>query len=161
MPETTTDPAQPRLSADDARTLEAVLDEIIPASEDRALPGAGAAGGVAHIEGVLAKSPELGPLLRDGLAAARDAAGRRGSGGFAALSRADRLEVLNEVSDAHPALIPSLIFHSYIGYYLNPRVQEALGLEARPPHPLGYTFEADDLSLLDEVRARPRLYRDC
>ena len=39
-------------------------------------------------------------------------------------------------------------------------VVEGLGLEDRPPYPKGYEVEAGDLSLLDPVRARPKLYRD-
>jgi hypothetical protein len=48
-----------------------------------------------------------------------------------------------------------------VAYYQAPRVVEALGLEARPPHPKGYEVELGDLTLLDEVRRRGKLYRDC
>ena len=34
-------------------------------------------------------------------------------------------------------------------------------MEPRPPFPLGYEQPPDDLSLLDPVRERPKLYRDC
>ncbi len=32
-------------------------------------------------------------------------------------------------------------------------------MEARPPFPDGYEVESDDLTLLDAVRGRPKLYR--
>lgn len=44
-------------------------------------------------------------------------------------------------------------------YYRDDRVVRSLGLEARPPHPLGHTLEDGDWSLLDPVRARPPFWR--
>src|SRR6516162_1999713 len=40
------------------------------------------------------------------------------------------------------------------------RVMRSLGLEPRPPYPKGFEVEQGDWSLLDPVRARPKLYRD-
>jgi len=57
--------------------------------------------------------------------------------------------------------MPALLMLVYSGYYQEPRVVEALGMEARAPHPRGYEMEADDLSLLDPVRALGKRYRDC
>ena len=37
---------------------------------------------------------------------------------------------------------------------------ESLGMEARPPFPKGYEVEQGDWSLLDPVRARPKMYRE-
>ena len=48
-----------------------------------------------------------------------------------------------------------------VGYYSDERVITVLKGDARPPHPLGYEIEADDFSLLDRVRARGKLYREC
>jgi hypothetical protein len=39
-------------------------------------------------------------------------------------------------------------------------VIEALGLEARAPHPVGYEMDAGDFSLLDVVRRRGPSRRD-
>ena len=58
-----------------------------------------------------------------------------------------------------PARSSSL--HTYTGYYQHPRVLEALGLETRPPHPTGYPTIEGDLTLLDAVRGRARMYREC
>ena len=44
-------------------------------------------------------------------------------------------------------------------YYRDDRVLLALGHEARAPFPKGYDVEQGDWSLLDPVRARPRMYR--
>jgi hypothetical protein len=45
-------------------------------------------------------------------------------------------------------------------YYRDDRVLLAVGHEARPPFPKGYTLEQGDWSLLDAVRDRPQLWRD-
>ena len=44
-------------------------------------------------------------------------------------------------------------------YYRDDRVLGAVGHEARPPFPKGYTLEQGDWSLLDAVRGRPQLWR--
>ncbi len=45
-------------------------------------------------------------------------------------------------------------------YYRDDRVVLSLGLELRAPFPKGHTLEQGDWSLLDPVRARPKLWRD-
>jgi hypothetical protein len=45
-------------------------------------------------------------------------------------------------------------------YYRDDRVLHSLGLEPRAPFPKGHTLEQGDWSLLDPVRARPKLWRD-
>lgn len=149
-----------RFSSDEERALSSVLDELIPPSGDGRLPGAGELGLVRHLEHARQQASELGPVIVKGLAALGDLARRRGAPGFAGLSKPDKLEVLNEVATTEPAFLPSLIFHTYAGYYQNARVVEALGLEPRPPFPKGYEMEPSDLSLLDAVRQRPKLYRE-
>ena len=39
-------------------------------------------------------------------------------------------------------------------------VMRSLGMEPRPLFPKGFEVEQGDWSLLDPVRARPKLYRD-
>ena len=45
-------------------------------------------------------------------------------------------------------------------YYRVDRVVRSLGMEPRPAFPKGFEVERGDWSLLDPVRARPKLYRD-
>jgi hypothetical protein len=141
------------------RALASVLDEIIPPSDDGRLPGAGELGVVRYIENVVQKTPDLGPVIAKGLSALDDFAVRRGSQGFAALARREKREVLNELATSEPAFLPTLIFHTYAGYYQHDRVFEALGLEPRPPHPKGYEMEPNDLTLLTPVRQRGKRER--
>ncbi len=153
------DTSGPGFSPDEERALASVLDEIIPPRSDGKLPGAGELGLARYIEQAVQQSLDLGRAIAQGLAALDDLAGLRGARDFAALSSQDRLEVLNEIATTEPGFLPGLIFHTYAGYYQDGRVMEALGLEPRPPHPEGYEMEPNDLTLLDPVRQRSRLYR--
>ncbi len=150
----------PRFSDHEERALATVLDQIIPPRSDGRLPGAGELGLVRHIEQVLEKAPQFEPMIRQGLSAIDELACVRNAEGFAALSDPDKLELLQELTSTEPGFLPSLIFHTYIGYDQNARVVEALGLEARPPFPKGHEMEPNDLTLLDPVRQRPKLYRE-
>ena len=142
-------------SADEAGTLASVLDEIIPPRADGRLPGAGEIGLAHYIEQALQKAPELRPMIVQGLADLDEAARRRHARRFVALSQQQKVALLNEQGFLFP-----LLFHIYVGYYQNPRVVTALGLDPRPPHPKGYEMEPNDLTLLDVVRRRRKLYRE-
>jgi gluconate 2-dehydrogenase subunit 3-like protein len=143
-------------SADEQRVLASVLDEIIPSSADGKLPGAGQLGLAGYVVAALQKTPELRSMVAQGLSELDSLARTRHAPGFAALTREDKLQLLNEWGFVLP-----LTLHTFTGYYQHARVVEALGLEARPPHPKGYHMEPNDLSLLDAVRRRPKLYREC
>ena len=143
-------------SKDAQRALASVLDEIIPPSDDGRLPGAGEIGIADYVAEALQKTPELRAMIAQGLADLDDLARRRRAPDFAALPREDKLQLLNEWGFVLP-----LSLHAFVGYYQHPRVVEALGLDPRPPHPKGYEMEPNDLTLLDAVRRRPKLYREC
>jgi len=153
------DPNQ--LSAQDEATLSGVLDEIVPPRADGKLPGAGGLGMTRALSRPLGENTDLLATTRRGLAALEADAVTRGADGFAALERTDRRAALDALATIEPGFLPGLIFHTYTAYYQDPRVVAALGLEPRPPHPLGYDLEVGDFSLLEAVRKRPKLYRDC
>jgi hypothetical protein len=150
----------PLFPTQQARALTSVLDEIIPPSEDGRLPGAGALGLVSAIEDAVRKSPDLEPAIVQGLTALQEIAAAAGVSEFGALDREQRVTALNQIATTQPAFLPGLIFHAYCAYYQSGEVMLGLGLEARPPHPLGYSVAPSDPSLLDPVRARPKLYRE-
>jgi len=142
------------LSSEQAQALAAVLDAIVPPRPDGLVPGAGSLGLVPFLEGRMREAPDLRPAIVQGLEALARLAVERGVGGFPDLAGPERLELLNELSAAEPAFLPGLIFQTYVGYYQQPRVLEALGLEGRPPHPAGYAMEPFDPGLLEPVRRR-------
>ncbi|MFQ5382611.1 MAG: gluconate 2-dehydrogenase subunit 3 family protein [Dehalococcoidia bacterium] len=144
------------VSEDQLLALTSVLDLIIPASDDRRLPAAGQLGLASY---VWTHTAESRPLFVQGLAAIDRVASSRGVSGFAALSVQDQLDVLGELDAAESAFLPILIFHTYAGYYQDAGVIEALGLSSGSPFPNGYEVTTTDLSILDPVRRRSRLYR--
>ena len=141
--------------------LALVLDELIPSRPDGLLPGAGTLGVGAVVEHAAAGTPELGQMLTQGLAALDDVARHSGAAGFAALTPAARLVALHDIEQVEPTFLSTLLMLACVGYYSAEPVVAALKGNARPPHPLGYDLESDDLSLLDAVRARGKVYRDC
>lgn len=144
------------LTADERRALARVLDALIPPSADGRMPGAGAVGVAAHVENVLRTLPDLRTMVVEGLrdldAQANAQYGRR----FVECGDAERAALVAAQGFAY-ALIP----HTYVGYYQQDAVLEAIGMEARPPHPRGYTVPENDLSLLAPVQARSKRYREC
>jgi hypothetical protein len=147
-------------SEEQARSLAAVLDELIPPEPAAGLPGAGALGLVDAIAAAIVKARDLEPAVLQGLAALDALARSRGADGFPATAPADRAGLLNQLAASQPAFLPGLIFPCTVSYYQHPRVMEALGLEGRPPHPKGYDMEPSDFSLLDVVRRRAPLFRE-
>jgi len=153
------DEARP-FTAEQEDVLRALLDEVIPPSSDGRLPGAGALDLIGHVARTVRQTPMLAPVVEYGLSAIAELAGTRSPDGWAALSRAERAALLAEFAAGDQLFMPALLFLAYSGYYQHPRVVEALGLEARPPHPKGYAMEAFDTTLLDAVRRRGKIYRD-
>ena len=141
------------------RVLVHVLDDLVPPSPDGRLPGAGAAGVGAYLDGSLGALPPLKAMIAAGLDALEALARARHPGGLDALCPAERAAVLAEHAASEHAFPPILVMHAYAGYYQLPQVMTALGLPARPPHPAGYEMGEDDLSLLEPVRRRGPMYR--
>jgi hypothetical protein len=145
------------LTTTQAPLLAAVLDEIIPRSGS--MPGAGEVGLVADIERAVQQNPAPAPVITQALAVLAEVTRERGYDDFDKLGKADRLALLQELEAREPAFVPTLMFLSYSLYYQHPRVVQALGREARPPHPAGYEMAPNDLTLLDPVRRRGKMFR--
>jgi hypothetical protein len=150
-----------RLSAQQEHALAPVLDEVIPPHDDGKLPGAGQLGVAHYVSRALGSTPDMEAVIVRGLTILERLAGARNPGGFGALARDERLGVLGEVLAEEPMFLGMLMFHTYVGYYRNPRVAALLGLGTRAPHPTGYPVPPSDLAtLLEPVRRRGKVYRD-
>jgi hypothetical protein len=147
-------------TAEDGRLLASVLDEIVPPDGAEDLPGAGQLGLAAFVGEFVSNMPVLRPVIEQGLSTLSRLAVSRAAGGFAVLAGPDKRAVLDELAAADQAFLPTLTFVAYVGYYKHPRIVAALGLEPRPPHPEGYEMEPNDLTLLEPVRRRPKMYRE-
>ena len=142
------------------RALARALDEIIPAGDDGRLPSAGDAGVARYVEAALREMPMLIGMVVESLDALEALATQRHARSFLALPRNEQSELLQALAMGEHALPPVVMIHTFAGYYQSERVQTALGLEPRPPHPKGYAMHRNDLTLLDPVRQRPRHYRE-
>ena len=140
----------------DLKLVNAVLDTLIPASEDGTKPGAGS---LDLSEAIREASGDFWPGVLEGIRSLEAEARKTGASGFEALSLSDRSELLSRSQESHPGVLQSLVFQCYMAYYRHPKALEALGLEARPPFPDGFDIEDFDPALLDPVRRRPPFYR--
>src|ERR1051325_3463791 len=149
------DPHESGFSPEETEILSSVLDQIIPPSRDGKLPGAGELGVARYIDRITRTMPELRAMVIEGLAALAEFAASRKAPSFAALSNEEKRQAVEE-----QGFLPILVLHTFAGYYQESRVLAGLGLEPRPPHPKGYEMEPNDLTIVDQVRRRPKTYRE-
>ena len=120
--------------------LSALLDTLLPASDDGRMPSAAEVDVLGHLERCDADYvAQLALVLR----AFDDE--------FARLDLVARVAEVARVAQGDPAAFSQLIRRVYDCYYQNDRVRIAIGMAAGPPFPEGNTVVAGDLSLLDPV----------
>jgi len=140
------------LTAEQARDLRALAGAIIPPSSIFGVPGA---------DDELIFSDILRSLERDHDDICRALAhlAALAGGAFADLGPERRAEVAATFRETGGAPLAALVRVVLFCYYRDDRVMRSLGQEPRPPFPKGHVVEQGDWSLLDPVRARPRMYR--
>ena len=141
------------LTPAESRDLRCVAGMVVPASETFAVPGADDPAVFADIMASLGR--DFG-AVQQALAELATLSG----GAFADLDETHRTAVTESFRSrggALPAALSRVILQCY---YRDDRVVRSLGLEPRPPFPKGHTLEQGDWSLLDPVRARPKMWRD-
>ena len=140
------------LTAEQARDLRALAGAIIPPSAAYQVPGA-------DDERIFADILRSLERDRDDICRALAHLARLSGGAFADLEPARRTEVAAAFREAGGAPLAALVRVVLLCYYRDDRVMRSLGQEPRPPFPKGHVVEQGDWSLLDPVRARPRMYR--
>ncbi len=146
-------PAEPLLSADQTRSLRCLAGAMIPADVAYGVPGANDDAIFADI--VSSIGPDAGPI-GDALRQLDALAGHP----YADLEVDRRQAVAQAFRSAQPLAAARLAGLVVTCYYRDDRVMRSLGMEPRPPFPQGFELEAGDWSLLDPVRARPKMYRE-
>ncbi len=136
------------LNSAQLRRLSALLDTVLPASEDGTMPSASELDFLAY---VLEQSGEFMPALV--------AIVNHFDDEFSDQPLSARLALAQEYSRTDPRAFDALLFRIYDCYYQDDRVRRLIGVQPGPPFPQGNTVEPGDLSLLDAVLARPRSYR--
>ena len=149
------DPGQ-SLTSGQRATLDIVLDLIVPPSADGRMPGAAEVGVPAYL---CAEAPEALPVLCQELAELDRRSLERFARRFAELGKRERRSLIDELRAQAPSFMSRLAMETLACYYQHDRVLEGLGGEARPPYPKGYQVVQGDLSLLDPVRARGKIFR--
>ena len=128
------------LTRDQQILLAALLDTLVPASDDGAMPSAAEVGFDAYL---LAQAENSIPLLISAL--------QRFEPSFVDLSLADRCEHIRKFSVIDPPLFQALLTRVYDCYYQNDRVRVQIGVVTGAPFPQGNQVAPGDLSLLDPV----------
>src|SRR5271165_4111407 len=141
------------LSADQCRSFLCLAEMIIPASAEYGVPSAGDDMILADI---------LRSLGRDAghVVAVLQTLDTLSGGVFADLDAPRRGEVAARLRAAGGDALMYLTRIVLQCYYRDDRVMCSLDMEVRPPFPKGFEVEQGDWSLLDPVRARPKLFRD-
>jgi len=147
------------LSNEQRRALNEVLDELIPPSLDGKLPGAGEIDLAAAVEKALVRNPGMQPVIEQGLSAVAEIVRAHNLKEWVAAPAVQRGSMMRELEAKDAGFIMTLMFVAYAVYYQHERVLATLGLEARAPHPRGYDMRPHDLTLLEPVRRRGRIFR--
>ena len=133
------------LSEAERARLREIAAMIVPASEEFAMPGA--------------DDPDIfAGIVAD--AEARISETRAAMAAVDALGDLDAAAMGAALQKAAPEAAGHLQIIVTQCYYRDPRVLDAIGVEARPPFPKGYEVRQGDFSLLDPVRARGPIWRE-
>jgi hypothetical protein len=147
------DAAGPPLGPSERATLQAAAALVIPASAEWDVPGADDPLILADIEATLGRD-------RDAVLAALAHLDAAAGGPLAEQPAPRRAAAAAWLREHQRALADTLAQQVAACYYRDERVMRSIGLPPRPPYPDGYAVPAGDLSLLDPVRARGRLWRE-
>lgn len=142
-----------RLSDDEGRSLRCVVALMIPASAEYHVPGA-------DDETIFADIMTSIDRDTDAVRQALQRLHELSKGIFADAPADVQRSIVQQFRDEHPSLTAVLVAVTARCYYRDDRVMRSLGMEPRPPFPKGFEVESGDWSLLDPVRARPKIYRD-
>ena len=136
------------------KTLIALLDTMIPENEQFDAPSAGEEDIVQDvISSMTGDSREVVIALLEQI-------NSDSAGAFHELSPSERREIFENLERQHNRnlrVLSSLLLQCY---YRADKVLQSLGMDARPPYPVGHEVEEGDWSLLDPVKARGKIYRD-
>lgn len=136
--------------------LDAILDELVPPSNDGTIPGAGALGVADFLPTADAYAPNPVETTQAVMMALGDS--------FVEMTRPEKVAALHLIETQQPDAFATLVRLTYMGYYSRPDTRPLFGVGAHPVHPQGYPVPREDEALMDElttpVRARGKVYRD-
>lgn len=137
--------------------IRAVLNRLIPA--DAGFPAAGDLDLIDHLDRAAGSSAGTRRLFVDGMRQIALESEQRHGQGFEDLDAAKQDAVLQHVEREHLAFFEALVRDVYQRYYSHPTVIQLLGMEARPPQPLGHMLPPFDAAVTRTMSKRAALYR--
>ncbi|MFT5391110.1 MAG: hypothetical protein ACI8PT_001302 [Gammaproteobacteria bacterium] len=145
------------LSDIEKRTLDTLVDLIIPASEDGRFPAASEFDVWGYIGSVV---PQFMAQFQQELARLNAQALAEYGTALSSLPQPDAQSLAQRLRASEPGVLEALAKQVVSCYYQQDQVLVGIGMEPRPPFPLGYDVHLGDLSLLEPVRKRGQMYRD-
>ena len=143
------------LGQEQERTLNVLLNLFIPPSEDGKIPGAADVGFLAYIQ-----NGNSMPWIIEGLINIIEESHNKYGQEFSSLSNFEQTQLIDKLRGRFRHFFNRLTTQVIQYYYQHDDVLKAIGLEARPPFPQGYLLEEGDLTLLEPVYLRGKIYRD-
>lgn len=141
------------LSQPQQACLRSIVSCMIPASPKYGLPGAD---DPAIFDNLLASIRRDGDALRHILATVD----REANGRLADLAPVERCALLARLRQERPGFFGIIEALASRAYYRNDMVLRSIRMEPQAPFPKGFDLPQGDLSLLDAVRHRGKIYRD-
>ncbi len=142
------------LSEADIKMLRVLAEDMIPKSEEYGVPGAGEE---LIFKDILSEVRRNLSLVDKELCDLSEIAEQMFGAIYQTLGDNNRHRVSTKFLDStKQAVISRIVLQCY---YRDDRVMRSLGMEPRPPFPLGYAIEASDWSLLEGVKKKGKTYR--
>ena len=142
------------LDEEQVRTLNKILNLIIPPSKNRKMPGAADVGFLNYAQ----KEYHL-HWIREGLINIIEESHNKYGQEFSEISSSVQKQLIDKLRRRFPQFFNRLTAQLMYCYYQHDDVLKVIGLEARAPFPEGYRLEDDDLSLLEQVYLSGKIYK--
>ena len=143
-----------QLSEDDMEMLCVLAEDMIPKSEKYDVPGAGEE---LIFKDILSEVRRNLSLVHRELCALSEIAEQMFGTNYRMLNDDNRHHVSKKFLElTKQGALVRIVLQCY---YRDDRVMRSLGMEPRPPFPLGYAIEASDWSLLEGVKKKGKTYR--
>ncbi len=145
------------LTEEQSQTLQLLLNMIIPPDAERGMPGAVELDFMGYV--IEFANDRIEHIQRE-LDSLNESSRSQYTVTFPQLDDVDREALVKRLHSTRRQFARNIEVQTMFCYYQDDQVLEALGMEARPPFPKGNEVLRGDLSLLDPVRQRPKLYRE-
>jgi len=135
--------------------INSLLEFLIPSSEDKGMPSAAKIGFIDYVIG-----NDLVGLIAQGVVLLESLSMDVFNSSFSALTLKEKEVVLQKNTRIWNIYLNELSPHILRCYYTSPEVLKAIGIDPSPPYPYGSNVYNGDLTLLERVYARSKIYRD-